>query len=671
MSFSRTDGGGNLQGNVGEPSEDILRAEGSIERKDGQPVKRKRGRPRKEPLPDDVVAALLASFPENIVTRSQRHPQAQVVIPEGPEQPESLKGKRKLSLSQKSMPPQDNRETVAEDERNSTSLVPCKRNLTNSRPLSTESAALCPKLHDIATKVSRPDISRFQPMIGITHDKTLPDHFDLSGVWSEVFSQLRNGRGGTELFSLDTMGNLSLANVSVAPQRSLRPFIDKHLANVFLEHFRATLPIFHSPTFVERLASKPRAFIHAVYAFAARHSGHAELAEGYFELAKREVQQRIFDQPQDLNLLQTLIILAYDLTTNGQLGAGLDDMWTSICVSMAAKMKLMQALRWENGLGRGVSPKMLWREEEERRRTFWAVYWLDGYIGILTQRMPYIDESMISVPLPCDDFHWSKVDPDPIPSNYQHPPFEAIPQGTSLSLFSAVIVFVYFMNKVTRFVLGDHGNGATIERDFRSWYGLDPDVFLSASPSGIVKTGSSNRTVTLDTLRVAFGTLVCYHHVRGILFSKLAPELVLQEALTILKEFKLLLGNPDIGSGCIPPPKGSHVVRCYQHPIPPNTYPTPSKIRSQFDAKFPFFFNGLVFSVRELAKAKGVAAAMEDLQLILDVADGLVSKGWGMAKLGARELSAIAMDGMKGAKAPKQESPEEWLDSYIAETVAT
>ncbi|KAJ3341030.1 hypothetical protein HDU93_005894 [Gonapodya sp. JEL0774] len=465
-------------------------------------------------------------------------------------------------------------------------------------------------------KVARPD---YRPIFSDFTD------LDLSTIWSETFTRLRLGEQGKELFTAS--GNSPRLDGSnpqwgvMNPQPNLRPFVDKHLGNIFLEYFQATLAIFHAPTFIERLANKPPAFLHAVYAFAARHTGNTILADSYFDLARREVQSRIFEHRPDLTLVQTLVVMVFDTITNGSFGNGLDDMWTSMCVSMATQLKLSQVSRWENGMGKGVNANVLWREEEERRRTFWAIYFLDGYIGFLQQRPPYIDEATITIPLPCDDFHWYKADPEPIPSTFSLPPFEHIPQITSCRLFSAVVVFVYFMNRVNRFVMGDHGDGPTIERDFRIWYDLDPDVFPTSSPSG-----------------------VC----RAVLFSKLAPELVTREALAILAEMRHLLSDPNVGSGAV-------------------------SIGWDFDARFPFFCNGLVFAVDHLAQVRSISESMEDLQLVLDVADGLSSKGWGMAKVASRHLTAIGFEcfSRSGAAKQKQETADEWLDSYMAGGIVT
>ncbi|KXS16915.1 hypothetical protein M427DRAFT_68690 [Gonapodya prolifera JEL478] len=511
--------------------------------------------------------------------------------------------------------------------------------------------------------------------------------FSLPDAWSETFARLRTSLGDMHpTFTLPVApseavavvpesgagaGVLELDLVDVAGAGALSRrgsalstgaggvYIDRTLVAAFLAYFNTAMPIFHPATFLKELAFKPPAFLYAVYAVASRHTTSGSSAgDAYFSLAERDLRSIAFSSgpsslldsdpfstpsvsrtiTSNLATLQAILILIFDIVTNGHMGKGLDEMWLSLAVAMARRMGLGRAKSYmavggAQGQGPQVQKPGEWREAEEKRRTFWALYILDSYTAIIEARIPYLRASEIEIPLPCCDKYFFKphasAPPTPAPSGN---PFKSIRPITATPPFSAMVVFCWFMSRTLYYLLEDGvEDGETLEREFCTWYGLPPDIQSLGPPSASSPTNTISPALAAltgdkeeqeqegswDTLRLGMATLVSYYNLRCLMFLKLAPEKCLAECKNVLREIRYLVSDPRFGSGVLPTP-----------PVAARDPNARARLR---DLKFPLWMPSLAYSIEKISECEGLSVAMDDLQLVFEILDSVASHGWGIA----------------------------------------
>ncbi|KAJ3308570.1 hypothetical protein HDU93_005681 [Gonapodya sp. JEL0774] len=176
-------------------------------------------------------------------------------------------------------------------------------------------------------------------------------------------------------------------------------------------------------------------------------------------------------------------------------------------------------------------------------------------------------------------------------------------------------------------------NGPSLEREFRSFYGLPPDQFALPGPASLapLKDESNEEEAdsnTWDTLRLGMATLISYYSLRSVIFLKLAPEKSLPECHNVLREIRFLLTHPRFGTG-------TTLNSTHSSPV---TSIAASPAARLGDLKFPLWTPSLAWAVEQIVQHEGLSSAMEDVQLVLEVLDCIAGHGWGIARQLSKRL---------------------------------
>ncbi|KAJ2083680.1 hypothetical protein H4R24_000638 [Coemansia sp. RSA 988] len=176
----------------------------------------------------------------------------------------------------------------------------------------------------------------------------------------------------------------------------------------YFDYIYARTPIFHPATFVRRVAfgQVDPLLIDAIKACTARiitkRTGRA-IDVGALNTSIRKRLLSGQDQPT-VDYVRAILLAAIvsgsesKLSTYGSL-AGLAS-------------SIVMRLEWHMlDLGRGLDeiPWVEWVDIEEKRRTFWAVYQVDSYYSLLSDRPMNIDRMHVCISTPGSDYTWDDI----------------------------------------------------------------------------------------------------------------------------------------------------------------------------------------------------------------------------------------------------------------------
>ncbi|KAL1858068.1 hypothetical protein VTK73DRAFT_7965 [Phialemonium thermophilum] len=202
----------------------------------------------------------------------------------------------------------------------------------------------------------------------------------------------------------------------------------RYLVQVYFEYMVA-INLFHQPSFadkVRRISSPVElcALLAAMMGYAVRFR-YAEISEGpqtplaelgvddlqspehYVELAQRFIDQALADcgdEPPSLCVLQACIVATHCQLTRGVHGRA----WRSLglCVRLAYELNLhlvdtRGAARDHHG-----ARSTQWRDAEEKRRVWWAIWEMDVFASTIRRTPTAIDWAQMETLLPVDDAVW-------------------------------------------------------------------------------------------------------------------------------------------------------------------------------------------------------------------------------------------------------------------------
>ncbi|CAG9955826.1 unnamed protein product [Clonostachys rosea f. rosea IK726] len=183
--------------------------------------------------------------------------------------------------------------------------------------------------------------------------------------------------------------------------------------------------LFHEPSFQDKLAAITSmtqicGLLAAMFSFAARfsssdlNSAHERefqpsptaKADQLLNKALKYVNEALIecdDEPPPLCVVQALVIATHCQLTRGVHGKA----WRSLglCVRLAYELNLH--LIDAGGIGCGDTEDALaWREEEERRRAWWAIWEMDVFASTIRRTPTAIDWAHMETLLPVDDWQW-------------------------------------------------------------------------------------------------------------------------------------------------------------------------------------------------------------------------------------------------------------------------
>ncbi|KAH8901191.1 hypothetical protein GQ53DRAFT_850651 [Thozetella sp. PMI_491] len=192
--------------------------------------------------------------------------------------------------------------------------------------------------------------------------------------------------------------------------------------------------LFHEPTFLDKLRAitsqaQIGALLAAVVGYAARFYPTEILAapepgphpiqtetptpqpEPFVDMALKFVDEALVecdDEPPPVCVIQALTLAAHCQLTRGVHGKA----WRSLgmCVRLAYELNLHLV---DAGGARNPDPShyATWREEEEKRRVWWAIWEMDVFASTIRRTPTAIDWAHIETLLPVDDADWFKDRP--------------------------------------------------------------------------------------------------------------------------------------------------------------------------------------------------------------------------------------------------------------------
>ncbi|KAJ3338993.1 hypothetical protein HDU93_008816 [Gonapodya sp. JEL0774] len=270
---------------------------------------------------------------------------------------------------------------------------------------------LFPTEHANSLALSGADINVLN---AVGHDSVPSDHFTIPRSSSLVF---RPGSQGLEP-GLEWLASPPIFTRPVGLFDDLEPLPPPELVNDLLtQYFRHTWeyryiyagqPMMHRPTFMSTVMSQNRLLIYAALAFAsayadADHQTRKQLGRNFFGRCKRLLFQHLEDPAASVGLVQALLIMAqYSNCNERSLAYSL----LGICVLKSRELGLHLDPNMTN---HGEPPEILsekWKENEERRRTGWAVYVLDRIAAVTHSRAPILLDHEYCLSPPCSDELW-------------------------------------------------------------------------------------------------------------------------------------------------------------------------------------------------------------------------------------------------------------------------
>lgn len=217
-------------------------------------------------------------------------------------------------------------------------------------------------------------------------------------------------RGRETVSLLKTRGSCSLLNYF-----RVETYFDNMVA----------INLFHQPTFFEKIgrissSTQITALLAAMITFSVRFlpAGDKEIqsqtdvhkrAAHFLHLASEycdESLKECGDHTPPLCLLQAFVLVAHSQLTQGVLGRA----WRALgtCVRLAYEMNLHLV----DARGpRGTRDGKRWCEDEEKRRTWWAVWEMDVFATTIRRTPTAVDWSQIETLLPMDNEHWFERKP--------------------------------------------------------------------------------------------------------------------------------------------------------------------------------------------------------------------------------------------------------------------
>ncbi|KXS16092.1 hypothetical protein M427DRAFT_300573 [Gonapodya prolifera JEL478] len=189
------------------------------------------------------------------------------------------------------------------------------------------------------------------------------------------------------------------------------------LNELFAQYFKHTWeyrfiypahPMVHRPTFMSTISSQNPLLIYAMLAHGSScldvdPSNSRQLALAFFARCKKLVFPALSDSLAGVWLVQALLIMAQFANC---LERTLSYSLLGLCVSKSREMGLHIDPDIAN---RSESPAIhseKWIENEERRRTGWAVYVLDRIAAVGNSRSPILVDRDLSLSAPCSDELW-------------------------------------------------------------------------------------------------------------------------------------------------------------------------------------------------------------------------------------------------------------------------
>ncbi|RTE75812.1 hypothetical protein BHE90_009742 [Fusarium euwallaceae] len=114
------------------------------------------------------------------------------------------------------------------------------------------------------------------------------------------------------------------------------------------------------------------------------------------------------DEPPSLCVLQALIVITHCQLTRGVLGRA----WRSLgmCVRLAYELNL-HLVDSRCTLGRDPETIAIWREDEEKRRAWWAIWEMDVFASTIRRTPTAINWTQMEVLLPVPDTCWYRSTP--------------------------------------------------------------------------------------------------------------------------------------------------------------------------------------------------------------------------------------------------------------------
>ncbi|KAJ1852437.1 hypothetical protein LPJ76_005455 [Coemansia sp. RSA 638] len=222
----------------------------------------------------------------------------------------------------------------------------------------------------------------------------------------------------TESATLAPAGGMELEEVtfeSATMEQVLQRFHSDHVpadirdaVTCYFDHLYGRTPVFHPASFVRRVAfgRVEELLIDVIKANTARlvmkRTGrHIDVAELTASVHKRLLAG--LDRP-------TVDYVRAVLLTSSLSGS--ESRFTTYNSLTCLAASLVMRLGWHTlDLGRGVEDVSWeeWVQLEEKRRTFWAVYQMDSYQSLMSDRPMTIDRSRICIATPGSDSTWDDV----------------------------------------------------------------------------------------------------------------------------------------------------------------------------------------------------------------------------------------------------------------------
>ncbi|KAJ1764187.1 hypothetical protein LPJ69_001998 [Coemansia sp. RSA 1752] len=226
------------------------------------------------------------------------------------------------------------------------------------------------------------------------------------------------GPADTEPATLASAGGMELGEVtfeSATMEQVLQRFHSDHVpadtrdaVTCYFDHLYARTPVFHPASFVRRVTfgQVEELLIDAIRLNTARlvmkRTGrHIDVAELTDSVHRRLLAG--LDRP-------TVDYVRAVLLTSSHSGS--ESRFTTYNSLTCLAASLVMRLGWHTlDLGRGVEdvPWEEWVQLEEKRRTFWAVYQMDSYQSLMSDRPMTIDRSRICIATPGSDYTWDDV----------------------------------------------------------------------------------------------------------------------------------------------------------------------------------------------------------------------------------------------------------------------
>lgn len=192
------------------------------------------------------------------------------------------------------------------------------------------------------------------------------------------------------------------------------------LVDLYFKHVNIWLPLLDRKSTLDvlfgpsTLDEADKILLHAMVATTLRFSNDPRLTlesrQHYHDTSKQRVQ--LFGlENSNIRALQALIILALDVTgtTNGP------PAWNLLALISRSMVQLGLAVESTSSMASPMYPSIAtlrasvlpepksWIEDEERRRLFWSIYFLDRYATIATAFDFALDEKEVDRRLPCRD----------------------------------------------------------------------------------------------------------------------------------------------------------------------------------------------------------------------------------------------------------------------------